>query len=436
MIEASKTRTKIRFSFFCAGVALWGGVTSAQDVSMFRGGPTHGGVYSGSVPSSVQVKWQFKTDGRIYSSAAIVNGVVYFGSFDGNLYAVDENTGALKWKFETKGPVTSSPAIAAGAVFFGSYDGDFYAVDAATGAEKWRFATKGERRYAAKHIHGIDPPGETMPDFWDFYLSSPVVADEAVYFGSGEGTVYKLDIRSGRPLWGFSTGDVVHSSPAIFEGTVYVGSFDKYFYAIDATTGRLKWRYKTGEDPEIHNQEGITSSPAIADGIVYFGCRNATTYALDALTGALKWAQKGNRGWVTVSPSVRDDKVFVATGSDRVFKILNAKTGDVLYSKVIGAATFSSPALAGDTVLLATFDAKLRAIDTRSGSEVVLYPLASQAGNQVPPKPIALDSNFYDDHVAGMIARLKQGAFLSSPVVANDTIFIGTSDGYMLALSK
>ncbi|HPL05588.1 MAG TPA: PQQ-binding-like beta-propeller repeat protein, partial [Bacteroidales bacterium] len=58
----------------------------------------------------------------------IADGVVYFGSFDGNLYAVDIKTGQEKWKFKTKYWVLSSPAIADGVVYFGSFDGNLYAV--------------------------------------------------------------------------------------------------------------------------------------------------------------------------------------------------------------------------------------------------------------------------------------------------------------------
>ena len=411
-------------------VASGASFATAADSAMFRGGPTHNGVYTGTPPPlDSKVKWRFETNGRIISSPAVSGGAVYFGSFDGDLYAVDETSGTLKWKFETEGPITSSPAVVDGAVLFGSYDGNFYALDSASGKEKWRFATGGERRFAAKHIHGIDPPDETMPDFWDFYLSSPVVDGGFVYFGSGDGNVYKLNASSGAKVWSFKTGDVVHSSPALFNNTVYVGSFDKYFYAIDAATGQQKWRYKTGEDPKIHNQEGITSSPAIVDGVVYFGCRNATIYALDVSSGELKWQQKGDRGWVSISPAVANGKVYVATGSDMAFKELDAKTGAVLYTRKIGAGTFASPAVIGDTVVLATFDGKVRAIEPTKDAETILLPAPKLV-------PIALASNFYDDHVAGMMARLKEGAFLSSPAIHDGVIFVGHTDGSMIAIGK
>ncbi|HEY3930245.1 MAG TPA: PQQ-binding-like beta-propeller repeat protein [Candidatus Koribacter sp.] len=424
------------FRVLAAAVALGSllcNANAASDTTMFRGGPTHPGVYASDAPTnSATVKWRFKTDSRVIGSAAIADGAVYFGSFDGSFYAVDENSGGLRWKFDTDGAITSSAAIEKGIAYFGSFDGNFYAVDLATGKLKWKFATKGERRFAAKHIHGIDPPAETMPDFWDFYLSSPVVSEGAVYFGSGDGNVYKLNADSGEKMWEFPTGDVVHSSPSLANGVIYIGSFDRFFYAIDASTGKEKWRYKTGEDPVIHNQEGITSSPAVADGTVFFGCRNATVYALDAATGNLKWSQKGDRGWVSVSPAVHDGKVYVATGSDKALKVLDATSGKVLYAKPVRAGTFSSVAVVGNHILLATFDGKLHSIDPQADTETVIYPV----GEQPPPAPINMETNFYDDHVAAMVERLKQGIFLSSPVVADHLIFIGTTDGYMLAIGN
>ena len=73
-------------------------------------------------------EWQFKTWAFVYSSPAVADGVVYFGSHDGHLYAVDTQTGQAKWKFKTGGAVYSSPAVADGVVYFGSNDGHLYAV--------------------------------------------------------------------------------------------------------------------------------------------------------------------------------------------------------------------------------------------------------------------------------------------------------------------
>jgi outer membrane protein assembly factor BamB len=395
---------------------------------MFRGNLLHTGVYQATpIAQAPHVKWKLETGGRILSSPAISGGTAFVGSADGNLYAVEVETGALRWKFPTEGLVVSSPAVAAGVVYFGSYDGRFRAVDAATGKLRWEFKTEGERRFAAKHLHGLLPPDQTMPDFWDFWLSSPAVDAGRVYFGSGDGNVYALDAATGELKWKFKTGDVVHASPAISAGTVFIGSWDTFFYALDAATGKERWRFQTGRDPEIHNQEGIQSSAAIMNGVVYFGCRDATLYALDAATGAKKWSQRGDRGWRSSSPAVQDGKVYLATGSDKKFNAFDAKTGTILYSLDVGGGTFASPAIVGRILYLATFDNKLRGIDLDSHKEAWVFEIGSAPAVQG-------GSRFYDDVVWIMGQRFASGIFISSPVPAGKLLLIGNTDGSLYAL--
>ncbi len=331
---------------------------------MFRKDAAHTGIYHAvGVPKYSAIKWKFHTHGRVYSSPAVVAGVAYVGSTDHNLYAINLSDGSQKWKFKTGSAVNSSPAVAGGLVYFASYDSNFYAIDAATGQQKWKFQTAGERRYAAKHIHGVQPAAETMPDPFDFYLSSPVVANGAVYFGSGDGNIYALDAATGALKWKFKTGDVVHASPAIADGVLFVGSWDSYFYAIDAATGKEKWRFKTGEDPEIHNQVGIQSSAMVADGIVYFGCRDSKLYALDAATGQQRFAVNNKGSWVIGSPTVDKGRLYFTTSDSGLFHAVDARTGTEIYSLKFIWPMFSSPAIAGDTLYIGSHEGKLLAID-------------------------------------------------------------------------
>lgn len=286
----------------------------AQDATMFRGDLLHTGVYNArGVPQFSAIQWKFHTNGRVIASPAALNGVVYVGSTDGNFYAIDAKSGTLKWKFETKAWEVSSPTIVGGAVYFLSYDGHLYGLDAASGQVKWKFATGGEKHYAGTHLHFLQPAAESMPDPWDFYLSSPAIWNGTVYFGSSDGYVYALSADSGDLKWKFKTGDVVHSSPAIANGTVFIGSWDTYLYALGAASGNEKWRFKTGDDPDAHNHIGIQSSPAVMDGVVYFGSRDSYAYAVDAETGKQLWKFSTDGSWVNNSMVVHDGKAYFGT---------------------------------------------------------------------------------------------------------------------------
>jgi predicted DsbA family dithiol-disulfide isomerase len=82
------------------------------------------------------------TPGGDKTTVTVAQGVAYYESTDGNLYAVDTNTGLKKWSFDTKGGLTSEPVVSGGVVYFGGKDGSLFAVDAATGTQKWAFKEK------------------------------------------------------------------------------------------------------------------------------------------------------------------------------------------------------------------------------------------------------------------------------------------------------
>jgi eukaryotic-like serine/threonine-protein kinase len=413
--------------------------------SSFRGGPAHLGVYDSQAPRQLSLKWTFATHGEIVSSPAVAGGAVYFGSKDGNLYAVDAASGKFRWKFDAHGQVNSSPAMVDGVVYAVSLDGSLYAVDAATGKQRWSFATEGEHRFTKAGNLGTFPPTEVVPDPWDFYLSSPAVVGDAVYFGSGDGQVYAVDASSGSLRWKFKTGDVVHSSPAVSGGIVYIGSWDTYLYALDAATGALKWKFKTGKDNKIHLMTGIPGSAAVADGVVYFGCRDANFYALDALNGALKWKTPNDGSWVIASPAVADGAVYYTTSDTFRFQALDAATGKVLYWLPTGIYGFSSPAIAGSHAYFGTFDGQLHDVDLKRRAYAGAFATPGFTANG--PRFLGPDGKLkgdavwsgptLDETIVDMHTKLfSMGSILSSPVVQDGTVYFGSVDGKLYALGN
>ncbi|MFN8574232.1 MAG: PQQ-binding-like beta-propeller repeat protein [Gemmatimonadaceae bacterium] len=414
----------------------------AAQTTMFRGGPEHRGVYASSAPTLKDVVWKFRTKGRILSSPAVSDSTVYVGSSDGGLYAIDRATGKQRWRFATGGPIASSPAVANGLVYILSVDGKCYAVDAASGQQRWAFATKGERRFTAPGIHGAIPRTERMPDPFDVFLSSPTVSDHLVIFGSGDQHVYALDAADGKPAWSFATGDVVHSSPAVANGLVFVGSWDRNLYALDLKSGRERWHYTTGNDTTIYNQIGIASSPAVMDGMVFVGGRDGHFHAVDAATGKLRWTHDNHMGWTIASPAVRDGVVYFPTSDGTRFKALDAATGAVRFNVENKAVSFSSPALVGDVAYYGTSDGWLHAADIATGAIKAEFQTDGsrenvaqwtdstgrfQSGRMYPDRTL-------DGMMIGMRTMFTVGSILSSPVVADGVLYVGSADGQLYAI--
>ena len=437
------TRTMTR-TFLLLFPTLLLGAAAASAQSTFHGDNARSGVYASTGPRQLSgVKWTFHTEGAVVASPAISAGVIYIGSTDGFMYAIDEATGAQKWKINPVEPVVSSAAVANGIVYFLGSNGTLYARIAETGANKWRFSTRGERRFEARGLHGLTPAAQTIADPMDLFLSSPAVENGHVVFGSSDGNVYALDAATGILQWSFPTGNVVHASPAIANNTVYVGGFDSYLYALDLETGREKWRFHAGEDPVNHNQVGFQSSPAVVDGTVYVGCRDGHVYALNAATGEKTWEYSTSQSWVNGTPAVHDGVVYVGTADTHRFHALDARTGRLKYVLDAKAMIFGSAAISGNLAYVGNFAGKLLAIDRAAGT--IAWQFRTEGSTRDTLKQLDADGNpgstsfartfnNFLDMALYLYRQFTAGAILSSPVVDQGMLFFGSADGNVYAL--
>jgi outer membrane protein assembly factor BamB len=203
-----------------------------------------------------KLKWKFPTgkfyDGHLVDSSPAIgpDGTIYVGTdpygaagqkpiiVETNFWAVTPN-GTLKWVFETEDGVESSPAIGPdGTIYFGSYDGYLYAVtdNGDKGILKWKFKTDGP----------ID--------------GSPIVdGDGIIYFGSRDSILYAL-YPNGTVKWMFKAKDGFESSPSIDgNGYLYIGSFDGNLYCIG--TGQPDVGVDSINTPS-HIETGILLTPS------------------------------------------------------------------------------------------------------------------------------------------------------------------------------
>jgi outer membrane protein assembly factor BamB len=162
-------------------------------------------------PKTCTPEWRYsKPTYGAYSSPAAVGGVVYFGSGEGNLYAVNEATGKTHWvgTTPTGSHLQTSPAVGDGFVYIGSLDGHLYAYStagcgSATCAPSWSFNANNQ----------ID--------------SSPSVAADVVYFASNAGDVFALKATGGSAALatlncGAAAPPLIDvSSPVVIGGTVF-----------------------------------------------------------------------------------------------------------------------------------------------------------------------------------------------------------------------
>ncbi|OPC78011.1 serine/threonine protein kinase [Embleya scabrispora] len=364
-----------RFLWPAAGAAVTaGGITTAVllDDRDDPSKPAASTPAGGGTPGSART-WRFTTGGWVHSSPAVADGVVYVGSLDNRLYALEVATGAKKWAFPTGGGITSSPAVARGLVYVGSTDENLYALDVATGLVKWRFPTEGKVASSPavadgivyigsedQHVYALNADTGTMK--WSYPMGHvytwPAVADGVVYVGSNDQNLYAIDAAGGVKKWAFPAAGAVNAPPRVAGGVVYVGSEDKNVYAIDAATGAKKWSYRTGGK--------VDSSPAVAGGVVYVGSDDKNLYAVDAATGAKKWSYPtGDK--IDSSPEVVGGVIYFGSRDKNVYA-LDAATSNRKWTYSTGGEVRSSAAVVGGVAYIGSGDGNVYAIDTTTGA--------------------------------------------------------------------
>jgi len=286
-------------SLTLSGIGVVYAQQSSGDWPMFRANPSHTGSAIGNTLVTPNLLWSYPTNGGPdsgESSPAIVNGVLYFGSTDDNLYALNATEGTKLWNYSTGGPIDSSPAVYNGVVYTGSLG--LYALNATNGDEIWVFKSS------------------------YLIISSPTVLDGIVYFADNN-VVYALNAENGSMLWNNTVSSSywqIVSSPAVANGVVYIGSDDHDLYALNATNGSQLWVYPTGSYVE--------SSPTVANGIVYVISDDQNLYALNEVNGQKLWNYNSTLNTVNgESIVVANNVVYVLSGINVELKALNAKTG-------------------------------------------------------------------------------------------------------------
>jgi outer membrane protein assembly factor BamB len=416
---------------------------------MFRGSVKHSGVYTAKNYTGIgDVKWTFHTKGKIFSSPVVSDGIIYVGSEDKNLYAVDAVTGKEQWKFKAGGAIHSSPAVYKDVVYFTGFDG-FYAVDKSNGTLKWKFKTGGEKHYGQKGLWGMQPENEFQDDPFDFFLSSPVIGtdegNETAYFGSGDNNVYALDVNTGKLKWQFKTGGVVHTSPALSNGKLFIGSWDTYMYALDAKTGKELWKFKTLEQPKIHQLDGIQASATIYQNTVFFGARDAYFYAVDINTGKLKWKYFNDNSWVLTTAATVNGSVYFATSDPYQMVSMDAVSGKLNWKFQANGYLYSSPSIAGSNLFFGDFTGKLFALDIKTGKQTGEFATNGRIRNAATVLNAnhidfaymsqGLNYALYSTTTAGMQKLYTLGSIVSSSAIYNGIIYFGSAEGNLYAIN-
>ena len=343
-----------------------------------------------------------------------------------------------KWTFATSQPITTSPAVLGDRVYLTTEDGRALALDRDTGRQIWEYHT--------------DAP----------VYSSPAVAGDLVYFGLPSKRFVALDRETGVLRWEIDLGNPVLADPIVVDGTVYVGSTDSRLYALDAATGRKLWSYKT--------EDWIYARVAFVDDLVAINSRDGLLHIVDTKTGRKRFVY--DSGWsMNGGPVIHEDKVYFMSNRGTVWAVdrntitypferawwtvrfnlyiwgaLSSAPGQkgTVWGASVDGRAHSSLAIGHGMVYAATDKGGVFAIDADTGERL----WSTDLGMSISSDPVVagetllvgtLDGTLYglDAFTGQQLMTFKtDGEITASPVVVGDTMYVTSRDGNLYAVTS
>lgn len=250
-------------------------------------------------------KWQFPTGKEvtcgseaaekhdiegIYEAPSLDDSNVYFGGYDGWVYAVDRGSGVCKWRFETPDPIVGGTVLGKAGLYVPSEDGNLYLLNPADGSLIKK---------------------RNVGEIW----TTPLLTDDGIYVDTMDGNLFKLDPETLEDVWSkpFSVASALLVPPTkLGDDTVLVGGIGKKLYAVSAADGSQKWA--------VSGDNWYWGRPAIDGTTVYATNLGGEVQAIDGTNGDVTWTYttlKSLRAGVTVT----DGMVVAADTSGNVYRL-------------------------------------------------------------------------------------------------------------------
>ncbi len=348
---------------------------TALDPAEIRPILDHGVIYIGDQgisainASTGAMLWHYQADGT-NQAHAIINRVVYateVDTFNGELYALDANTGKLLWRSATLTNLRLlSISVTDNLIYAADPDtpGNLTAYSTANGAQLWRYQADGNNlvyfeQADSDHVYAT-------------------VTDNAL-----QGFLAVLDTRNGSQQWRFprtAPGNITMEGAG--QGLVYVASWDdSSLYALNTSDGTVKWQAPLG----------LVGSVSLTSDTLYVSSASATIYALDPEDGTVKWQVQMSghiRDFDTRVQEAQQGLLYVSQTQDGIYA-LNTSDGSVKWHSASGGLAqgidFSVLGASNGAVYLDVFNNNvpnpdtLYALNTADGSLLWSYHVIGEA---------------------------------------------------------
>ncbi|MCH7310256.1 outer membrane protein assembly factor BamB [Acinetobacter sp. ANC 4805] len=276
------------------------------------------------------------------------NGVIFAIDPDGQVSAYKGKERLWKSKI-TKQELTAGVEASEGIVVIGNRKGELFALDQATGAQKWTAKLSGA------------------------ILSPSLIQAGRVITIANDGTVFAHDAVTGQQVWAYKLPNVQFSlrgQPApvrLDDRTVIVASANAYVYALDVISGVPRFQRRVAISDgrsDIQRLIDIVGDPVVSGQYLVTTSFQGQVTVTDLATQRVVWSEEASS---TNRPEVVDDKVFVST-TDGKLNAYNLATGELLWqNEELLNRQLSNPVTLGQNLVVGDLDGVIHLIDPSSG---------------------------------------------------------------------
>ncbi len=398
--------------------ALASGPALPSPWAEFRGTTTHNSVFRGTLRVSHGYSLYLGT--KLVESPTVSGNIAYVGTNSNALYAINLVSGAVDWSVGLPNQAMTAPLVDNGLVVIGVGNNAFrtyqqgqgwvrgqgangiLAFNQASGQEVWFHPTRGED------------------------MATPAVKDGVVYEMTGGGHFIALDLKTGKRLWekhlgGFDSMSslMIQGNQVYFATNVYTSSYPaarSTVWAVNVATHQVSW------STNIPVASGLSdATPALAGGKLFIagvpsvsdhgqgtGVSNAI-YALNAKTGKIVWSHVLGRGKIKSLdqeeegiPLALDGTVYIGSPAFPDMMAFRASDGQLLWKARLPVRVTANPVLVNGKLLVAGMNGGILELNPKSGKVLATDPV--KFGAIGPGSPLVVGNALLQSTLSGRLA--------------------------------
>lgn len=251
------------------------------------------------------LRWRLDIKDGVEGGAYLADDILYFGAGDGQLYAVQSDSGRVLWTYPLKAEGIARPLVFGGVLYVLGGNNVAHALNAKSGKLLWLY---NRREAGTLSVRGG---------------SQPALHGELVLLGFSDGNLVGLNKSSGALVWETNINRNkrfrdVDATPVIDGDNVYVSSYDGALYALSANDGKILWSLDDGGYDEVL-REGNT---------LYYSSSSGKTMAIDKVSGKVLWSRDNPLG-IASAPALFKGVLMVGE-MDGALRFLDPRSGDLL----------------------------------------------------------------------------------------------------------